>query len=550
MISLKSIYFFGILFISKTSARIPFNPSPHINHVIEDGFEHPNVHYEGFVLSDVFVYQTKSTSTNPNEVSHTLVQRKLQFNKNRHLQLKETSENYLFDNMTEEISSLDASSDLSRLKVRGLAKLNFINAKLNTFFFGFDILNELDSGELQFNASSPEDSRDITTALLEAARREVADIANSINASYEFYDTPNEAARNTTGIACILFKRGSDSILVFRDTASEGDNANVMVLAEPAIVDTKAYYGGTQLLKRNWERAGLEWGPTQIARSKEASWYLETLFPTVLYFIYQLGFADNLSEAVNGQKVGGDGDVVELTVKEARKQGYWPIVKAVVEQVRKDLPPGGRILFSGYSQGGGHAQMSRMYTEKKYGEKWPTVTFGAIGAACYPRDLGGIFRTNYLEDMDPTIMYDNVTNYMLYLDPYGGGLGESIGKTCYLGKYDIDNGQSMQEKYCGEVMGYAYARLLGDEQLGLEPIRTLGKTCRFSTHSFPFIMNELDKDIELNADATTLGGCFEYPGSPLDSGECPADRDGLFERLSRYMEVIPALFVVLYRFLF
>jgi hypothetical protein len=129
-------------------------------------------------------------------------------------------------------------------------------------------------------------------------------------------------------------------------------------------------------------------------------------------------FEQRLVETVNGQKLGGVGRVMNLTEAEASKQGYWPVTKAVIEEVRATMKPGSRLLFSGFSQGGGTAQLARMYTEKLYGEKWPVITFGAVGSMCFPRELFGKGRTDLLDDVDPTVEHRFVTDYQNYLDPW------------------------------------------------------------------------------------------------------------------------------------
>ena len=226
-------------------------------------------------------------------------------------------------------------------------------------------------------------------------------------------------------------------------------------------------------------------------------------------------------------------------------------IHSIIDQVRKDLQSDGRILFSGYSQGGGFAEMARMYTEKKYNETWPVITFGSAGAACFPRDLLGFGRTNYLDDVDPTKYYENVTNYNNLFDPYGGVLGENIVDTCFLGKYDIDNDiqSSFQYKYCKEVAGYSIVRMIGDENLGIEPLRTEFGLCRYLSHGNYWMMKELARDEELNSDGTTYGECFQYEGAELESGQCPVESDGLLDTASTISKFIPGALILIARML-
>lgn len=530
-----------------------------VNHVIEDGYEHPDVHFEGFVLSDVFIHHAIPSSEQSEKMTHSLTQRKLQFNQNRHLRttINSTDGYALFENMTEEISSLDASPDLSRSKVRALAKLVFFNEQwegVPSVWFQEEIMSQLDDpeNELYFNAGSFEEMQNVTTALWKAARREIENVTESIGASIRLYDTPqSNITRLEIGLACLLFTRESDSILVFRNTISSGENTNFIAYST-GVIDTDAPLGATKLLKRNWERAGLEWGEDQMSRAAEPDWYLRAVYPTFVKVLFQRGFGEDIVAAVDGQQIGGDGDEIAITEKEATQQGFWPVAKAVIDQVREDLQTNGRILFSGYSQGGGFAEMARMYTEKKYNETWPVITFGSTGAACFPRDLLGFGRTNYLDDMDPTKYYENVTNYNNFFDPYGAVLGQNIGDTCFLGKYDIDNDldSSVQYKYCKEVAGYSMVRMIADENLGFEPLRTEFQLCRFLSHHHYFMMKELSRDVELNSDGTTYGGCFQYEGAALDSGQCPVESDGLLDTAATTIKFFPGVLIILARMLF
>ena len=227
---IQKICFVATSLAGNTLARLSFQSVPNVKHVIENGLEHPNAHYDGFVLSDVFVHSSSTGSGSSNGIKHTLIQRKLQFNQNRHLKINETSHSSLFYNLTEEISSLDASSDLSRLKIRGLAKLVFINRNFD-YPNGFSTTEAatpttdlVGNNSLFFNTSTFDEMKNTTLALWNAAKKEVTEIVNSINANVGSYDTQNDTtARTKTGIASLLFKRGSDSILVFHETVTNSD---------------------------------------------------------------------------------------------------------------------------------------------------------------------------------------------------------------------------------------------------------------------------------------------------------------------------------------
>ena len=86
-------------------------------------------------------------------------------------------------------------------------------------------------------------------------------------------------------------------------------------------------------------------------RLVQAGFFLKGAFDT---------FDKDLADLSNGVKIGGDdGTEIKLTEKEV-VAGLLSLTKQVVDQVRKDLPTGGR-LPSQVLQGGGRAQMSRMF---------------------------------------------------------------------------------------------------------------------------------------------------------------------------------------------
>ena len=120
-------------------------------------------------------------------------------------------------------------------------------------------------------------------------------------------------------------------------------------------------------------------------------------------------FEQDLVDLVNGKKVAGRSDAAPINVKlaDVKSQGYWPVTKAVLAEVRRTmaLVTDSRLLLSGFSQGGGRAQLARMWMEKEFSEKPVVITFAAVGAACFPRDLDGPGRTNLLQDVDPTRLY-------------------------------------------------------------------------------------------------------------------------------------------------
>ena len=169
----------------------------------------------------------------------------------------------------------------------------------------------------------------------------------------------------------------------------DGDYANILAWITKSIIDGGSALGQTQMMKRAWvDDAGLEWGVVQRARALWPGVLASSVFRllyTVLQFVGPfVGFEEKLVAAVDGQQVGGDGNVVQLSLSDAIQFGYWPVTKAVVDDVRAGMPPNGRLMFVGLSQGGGRAQMARMYTQKMHNERWPVITIrsrtmGSVG---------------------------------------------------------------------------------------------------------------------------------------------------------------------------
>ena len=60
---------------------------------------------------------------------------------------------------------------------------------------------------------------------------------------------------------------------------------------------------------------------------------------------------------------------------------------------------------------------------------------------------------NYLEYVDPTRYYENVYDYVHFLDPWAA-LGYNIGETCLFGNGDRNATESQACKYCSKFVGY------------------------------------------------------------------------------------------------
>jgi hypothetical protein len=93
-------------------------------------------------------------------------------------------------------------------------------------------------------------------------------------------------------------------------------------------------------------------------------------------------------------------------------QGYWPLTKALVNRILdEEVLVNDKIYFTGHSQGGMMAALSSMYVEKSRGEKIQTVTFAALGGSCAARSLGWPRDANLLDDVDPYVHHQQITDY-------------------------------------------------------------------------------------------------------------------------------------------
>ena len=353
----------------------------------------------------------------------------------------------------------------------------------------------------------------------------------------------------------------------WRDTTSPGDAINIESWFTSAITDNE--HGMSQWRKDKWILSGLEWTDEiqQIAEVDDVS--ERVALQTALYakktslavgettLVSAASFNDDLVTAVNGKTIGGrirngktpleetvQSEVkVSLTLDQATKQGYWPVTKQIIEQIRTELmgyeglrteeeKKTSHLLISGHSQGGGRAQLHRMYLQKKYEEKPPVVTFAATGPACFSRNLDGPGRTELLNDVDPTLFYKDVTDYEHFFDPWGTGIGPDVGTSCSFGRPkmpgfgvgDVTKNELREMKktraykYCSKIVGISAPRLMEALALNKQPLKNEFAACRFFTHTQISIMTYLSNDDDLLEDGTTNGGCVKY--NP-DSMVCP-----------------------------
>ena len=281
--------------------------------VTEDGLEHPDAHLHGFVLSGVFVRHEDS------EGQHALIHRRLSFTRNAHLVdghvppgRRLTGVSPSIQSGEAAISALDASTTRTRAKVRALAMLNFVNAAYDNpdFYVKQENIAEAEMAREMFYGDTLNQSYTATRRLWDAANAEARQVASNLGGSLVGFDTPGPPiGRTQIGVVCLLFKRGvrplrnllpltlsprlryrridrlpgvdvpsqvasgpsADTILVFRDTATEGDYINIEGWVTPAIVDGSAEFGMAQIMKKQWLAAGLEWTSKQETLASSSS---------------------------------------------------------------------------------------------------------------------------------------------------------------------------------------------------------------------------------------------------------------------------------------
>jgi len=429
--------------------------------------------------------------------------------------------------------------NVTRKKVRGLAKLSFVLGEQNWDYYKFSYKSLkpiADAGDLWFTNKTGragyEESYAKTTKYWNETRKEIlnphpgaagqdgrVDISGAkasrfdtpfLNTTLDPYDHFG-IDRGDVGVVAMKYVNGRDAILVFRDTESRGDSINFANWVSSTVLDNRD--GMSATMKVNWKKAGLTWTKAMQEKYVKVDLFERMKIANSFWGVSPLrNFTKDLTDKTNGQTIGDASTRATLTYKEASQQGYWPVTKQVIEEVRRELPPGGRILFTGTGQGGGRAQLARMYTQKKYNEQWQTITFAAVGAACFPRDLHRPGMTNLLDDVDPTKYYENVYDYSHYLDPVASTLGPNIGQTCFVGKQGGESiaNTTLAHKYCRNVYGHTGSVLFYALNFNGEPLKTEFTSCKYITHSHVGLMHALNYNTDLFQNGSVLGGCTPY----------------------------------------
>ena len=204
--------------------------------VEREGAEHPDAHFHGFVLTDVFTHHVQEvaiptggdTRSLRDEGSvthqHTIVRSRLQFKSAR-------SKRLLWSPVATQVSHLDASATKSREKVRAIAMLTFMNMAWDTIWYKWSTRDHLAplaaTGDVIYNLTDKGAdalvAREALRKFANATRAEAAAAASAAGGSFNFeFDAPKGHSRETTGINALLFTKGREHILAFRDTESPG----------------------------------------------------------------------------------------------------------------------------------------------------------------------------------------------------------------------------------------------------------------------------------------------------------------------------------------
>eukprot|EP00808_Paulinella_micropora_P009162 g76849.t1 len=182
--------------------------------------------------------------------------------------------------------------------------------------------------------------------------------------------------------------------------------------------------------------------------------------------------------------------------------------------------------------------MHSMYYKKKYNVTVNVTTFGATGAACFPRLLWS--DANYLDDMTPSDPHNQITDYANPFDPYGSGLGIDIGRTCYYTDGATPNA-SKAYFFCEQLVGYTGSYLT---YIANGPESTLNSAmvqdkqnyqiCRYLTHDIHSVYAALTQNGTMLANGSTNLGCVYNPvidagdKAICPSGECDANCQAFF----------------------
>mmetsp|Transcript_59910 Transcript_59910/g.122971 ORF Transcript_59910/g.122971 Transcript_59910/m.122971 type:complete len:561 (-) Transcript_59910:112-1794(-) len=472
------------------------------------GGQHPDAHIDGFVLKSVFLH---SNEANPAE----LHRRVLRFDDNPHL------ENLEAHNQRRSRLALPQFSGLlnSKQRVIAMAKLNLLAYDIDLDvenFYSDDVMAEVykekDSifGDAVTDRSTEQEQ---IRMIYEAILDEVESPAPSLENVYRPENTQltdGVVVSTGIGVAGLEFARGNVTVMVFRGTVTDGDNANIYNWEHDWVVDKMS-----DRMKTIWtDEAKLSWDDEMEGRSKKSTTLSVGFICT--YNAFNAGLGEDLATASP-----------ETSLEQAKATGYWEITKAIADELHVQLAGSGdSLLFTGHSQGGTRAALASMYMDKK-GNSYDAITFAATGPQCMARLMHS--DADLVQDVDPFKQHPQITEYVHVLDPWGQALGLEVGNECRYGVGNIE--ASRAYKYCRKTWGYpgpylwfnegADALAAGDLTLQDKDVANAFTQCRYFTHYMQTMLQDLEAAGTLKDDGTTADGCNLASVADL------ADVDGL-----------------------
>lgn len=359
-----------------------------------------------------------------------------------------------------------------------------------------------------------------------AVQQKITNLTESFNAEGNYSTINPDLFVDTdkyesTGVHALEFSSSDlGRILVFRGTYSTGDYANIYPWITEWVLEKNQ-----GMMRYQWLNiAGLNWTD---ALEEQGKWSVKpsgsVLGVAALWF--GKDFSKNMADLATAKG---------LDPVKAAKTGYWEFTKVIADSAYNSaMAENQTFRITGHSQGGGRAALVSMYLDKKYGKKFQTVTFAAVGGQCWSRDLYGT-DGNMLDDVDPYKTHSQVTDYVHPLDIYGH-IDYDVGRMCSFKTTDI--AVSRAKKYCEKIWGYKATRIHssggvpGTEDLALDFSR-----CKYFTHSWESAIHYLSDDSVLLADGTTDGGCQTQTTIPDGDTRCPHETnlaaDGCDDELS------------------
>lgn len=492
--------------------------------------QHPDVHIDGFHVSGIYAVKQKGTKGSPPE----LVRRQFQFDEHPHVrdesELLRRSRRTVFPEFSTTVNSRDRLVTLAKLNLVAYPPIDDPeHVKLYGARYGSYLPETLapaqEVGDLKFNTSSFEADLVAHKALSAAIAAELNETTDSGVATAKFRYAPGATARAVNGLAAIEYQRNGVRVIVFRGSWSPGDFANMELWITDWILEKM-----TDKYRTMWADAGLGAYTAEMElRATEG----DTVARTGIrlgkwagdYGITGVTSQEKLAEVVADGQEAGDPTVSGIKFNEdiAEDYGYWPLTRHFVDSFAADATTD-NLLLTGHSQGGSRAQLASMYLQKRYGKTINGVTFSATGAGCFPQLLWS--GKNYLDDVDPLVVHEQLTDYSHPLDPWGTGLGEDVGKEClYVTSPKLE--ETAGYRWCSKIWGYTGPALIwANAGFSDADIKNNFKICRYFTHFMPSVYADVSANGVFGDDGTPLQGTCFPAKIPT---KCPTgDADGWF----------------------